>query len=342
MYLGIESSCDETALALMTNEGKIKGEWVLSQIEKHAEYGGVVPDLAVGEHLKNFIPLLDLANQEFELSRLVTKIAVTRGPGLVGCLAMGMSFAKSLASIWSVPLAGINHLHGHAFSVFIPVVNEKLLNIEKYLPHLGLLVSGGNTVLFKIGLDLKLSVLAKTADDAAGEALDKGAKLLGIPYPGGAEMERFAVQGNPDAFDFPRAFSQRKEMKFSFSGLKTSLLYRLNKLQKEDVLRSKYDFCASYQKAVIDQLALKTSHALSLQPFKSLGLSGGVANNESLRKRLLGLSSKNNIYFLPAEKRHTGDNAAMIAFAALIELEKLSFEDEKASTFDPSLKLGEY
>ncbi len=339
MLLGIESSCDESALAIMSMDGFLKGEWVTSQIDKHAEYGGVVPDLAVGEHLNNFIPLLQLANDKHNLSDSVTKIAVTRGPGLVGCLGMGITFAKSLGSLWQVPVYGVNHLHGHAFSVFMPFFSEEGFCWDDFLPHLGLLVSGGNTLLFELDTFLNLNILSETVDDAAGEALDKGAKLLGIPYPGGAKLEIIAQAGDPKAFDFPRVFDNKNELKFSFSGLKTSLLYRLRKLGEIEIEKYKADLAASYQVAVVDQLIRKMKHVVAGRSYKTFGLSGGVANNDLLRKKSEEFCDYYKMKFLPAEKKHTGDNAAMIAFAALVCPSMLVANLDGELTFNPSLRL---
>ena len=187
MILGIESSCDESALALYDEKAGIVGEWVHTQIIKHSEYGGVVPDIAVSEHLNNFFPLLSLAREKHLLSNVVNKIAVTCGPGLVGCLGVGISVAKSLGLLWDVPVVGVNHLRGHAFSPFISENSLSKESLMQFLPHLGLLVSGGNTLLFSLDEKFTISIIAKTMDDAAGEALDKGAKLLGISYPGAGE-----------------------------------------------------------------------------------------------------------------------------------------------------------
>ena len=195
MILGIESSCDETALSLFDPSQGFLGEWVRSQIESHADYGGVVPDLAVSEHLAKFPALLDLVRGQYEMPGKISKIAVTCGPGLIGCLGIGLSVAKSLGLLWGIPVVGVNHLRGHAFSPFIGLGLGEDDDWGDYLPHLGLLVSGGNTLLFSMNEARNIEVLARTVDDAAGEALDKGGKLLGIPYPGGAELERKARGG---------------------------------------------------------------------------------------------------------------------------------------------------
>lgn len=341
MILGIESSCDESAVSLISRGGIVKGEWIHSQIAKHAEYGGVVPDLAVSEHLNNFFPLLDLANEEFPFSDNIDSIAVTCGPGLVGCLGIGISIAKTLSIRFGIPLKGVNHLRGHAFSVFMPLGEITSIDWSKYLPHLGLLVSGGNTLLFEIDQSFMIKVIARTVDDAAGEALDKGAKLLGIAYPGGAELERRASGGNEKAFDFPRSTSDKNDLRFSFSGLKTSLLYTLNKMDDQEVSNSFADLCASYQKAAVDQLVKMSCNVLTTKKFKSFGLSGGVANNHKLRGEIAEVCFSKRMQFLPAEMRHTGDNAAMIAYCAVVDQNGLWKNIDHQLTFNPSLQISD-
>ncbi len=341
MILGIESSCDETALSLFDPGSGFLGEWVHSQIESHADYGGVVPDLAVSEHLAKFPALLDLVRGQSEMPGKISKIAVTCGPGLIGCLGIGLSVAKSLGLLWGVPVVGVNHLRGHAFSPFMGLALGKEDDWEDYLPHLGLLVSGGNTLLFCMDDERKIEVLARTVDDAAGEALDKGGKLLGIPYPGGAELERKARGGDDLAFPFPRAFPGKNEMKFSFSGLKTSLLYTLRKMNEEEIESRYADLCASYQSAAIDHLATKTRQAMNAGRYKSFGLSGGVANNKALRLKLEELSGAEGVSFLAAELRHTGDNASMIAYAAEVDPQGLWSNENQKLSFNPSLRLDD-
>ncbi len=334
MWLGVESSCDESALALFDPAVGLCGEWVHSQVSLHQRYGGVVPDLASREHLGNFGWLLKEAATTEAFGR-VEQIAVTGGPGLAGCLAIGLSLAKSLALARGLPLVGVNHLRGHAFSPFIPLHAEDpegfRARLAECLPHLGLLASGGNTLLFSIDQALTINILAQTVDDAAGEALDKGAKLLGMDYPGGPLMEKAAAAGDPARFDFPAGISASSDWRFSFSGLKTSLRYRLEKMDDAELERDFADLCASYQQAVIHQLIRKTRHVLRAGEYASLGLSGGVANNTPLREAMETLAESARLPLLPALKRHTGDNAAMIAFAAwadpagCLPAERLSF-----------------
>lgn len=341
MILGIESSCDETALSLFDPAQGFLDEWVCSQIESHSDYGGVVPDLAVSEHLANFTPLLDLVRSKYEMPGKISRIAVTCGPGLIGCLGIGLSVAKTLGLLWGIPVQGVNHLRGHAFSPFMGLGLGDDESWGDCLPHLGLLVSGGNTLLFRMNDERKIEILARTVDDAAGEALDKGGKLLGIPYPGGAELERKARGGDDQAFPFPRSFPGKNEMKFSFSGLKTSLLYTLRKMKEEEIDRRYADLCASYQSAAIDHLVNKTHQALCNDRYKSLGLSGGVANNKVLRSKLQELSDAEGLSFLAAEMRHTGDNASMIAYAAEVDQNNLWSNENQNLSFNPALQLDD-
>jgi N6-L-threonylcarbamoyladenine synthase len=319
MILALESSCDETAVALFDPARGLAGEWVQSQIVLHERHGGVVPDLATREHLQTFAPLLARARAAVELSG-VEKIAVTHGPGLAGCLAIGVAAAKALALALRVPLAGVSHLRAHAWSPFIALHAEAPAEfdarLDELLPHLGLIVSGGHTLLFCLDAGRHITTLASTRDDAAGEALDKGAKLLGLGYPGGPIIEKLAAGGRTDAFDFPRGIGRRDELDFSFSGLKTSLRYLLEKTPAGEVQARMADLCASYQQAVIDALVRKTTAALEQGRYLSLGLSGGVANNRSLRAVLDRLARERGIPLLAALPQHTGDNAGMIAFAA--------------------------
>lgn len=323
MILALESSCDETAVAVFDPTRGMTGEWIHSQIALHERHGGVVPDLATREHLRTFGPLLERARSTTDFAA-IRQIAVTNGPGLAACLAIGVAAAKALALEWCVPLIGVNHLRGHVWSPFISThaaaPAEFAARMASLLPHLGLIVSGGNTLLVSLDECRRMTVLSSTRDDAAGEALDKGAKLLGLGYPGGPMIEKLAAKGRADAFDFPRGIGRRDELDFSFSGLKTSLRYLIEKMSPAEVESRMADLCASYQQAVIDALARKTRAALRQGNYRSLGLSGGVANNRRLRETLAGEAGRVKIPFFAAEPKHTGDNAGMIAFAAWADL----------------------
>lgn len=345
MILALESSCDESAVAFFEPARGLVGEWVHSQIAIHEQHGGVVPDLATREHLRTFAPLLERARDEVGFAG-VTQIAVTNGPGLAACLAIGGAAAKALALGLGVPVVGVNHLRAHAWSPFIGVHGGSPANFEAtlagLLPHLGLIVSGGNTLLLKLGVDRTITVLSSTRDDAAGEALDKGAKLLGLGYPGGPRVEKLAAGGKSDAYDFPRGIGRRDELDFSFSGLKTSLRYLVEKMTAEEVQAKLPDLCASYQAAVVDALVRKTRAALRQGEgaYRSVGLSGGVANNKTLRAALEREAVRSRVPFLAAQPKHTGDNAGMIAFAAWADTTGVEREAGLGLRVEPSAELA--
>jgi N6-L-threonylcarbamoyladenine synthase len=322
MLLAIESSCDESGLALFDPERGVIGDWVHSQVALHGEYGGVVPDLASREHLKNFPAHLHLLPPDFDPATL-RAIAVTQGPGLAGCLALGLALAKALALAWDKPLLPVNHLRAHLLSPFIALHAEAPAafreNFHRLLPHLGLVVSGGNPLLVELAATGTVTLLAQTVDDAAGEAFDKGAKLLGLPYPGGALIEKLAATGDPTRYDFPRGIAEKADPRLSFSGLKTSLRYKLEKLDDPALAAALPDICASYQAAIVGQLLAKTRARLEQRPFASIGLSGGVANNKTLRAAIETLARNRGLPCLAAQPRHSGDNAAMVAFAAFAD-----------------------
>ncbi|HEY8193323.1 MAG TPA: tRNA (adenosine(37)-N6)-threonylcarbamoyltransferase complex transferase subunit TsaD [Gaiellaceae bacterium] len=300
MILGIETSCDETAAALVTDEGRIASNVVSSQAELHARYGGVVPEVASRHHLELLLPAVRRALEEAgaELGD-VERVAVTQGPGLVGALLVGVSAAKSLAWARRLPLVPVNHLHGHVASLFLePDAVEP--------PFLCLLASGGHTLLLDVRDRSAFEVLGTTLDDAAGEAFDKGARLLGLGYPGGAEIDRLAKDGDPEAFSFPVA--RVPGLDFSFSGLKTALLYAVRDLGPEETERQRADLAASYQRAIVRALVERTQAAAESAKAERIAVVGGVAANSELRGSLPGAA------LAPFEL--CTDNAAMIASAA--------------------------
>jgi len=352
--LGIESSCDDSALAWMqANQGFLK-ECDYRQTALHQPYGGVVPDLASREHMV-WLPTLLAAFKPLLDQRLPDALAVTVGPGLAGSLAVGIACAQALNLAWQIPIIPVNHLQAHAWSVFIEPWEKQVAQqkndtytpvdfiasyLRGYLPHLGLLVSGSNTLLFELGTHLEFKIIAQTLDDAAGEALDKGAKLMGMPYPGGPLIERQAQLGDARAYAFPKAFPQKDVWKFSFSGLKTSLRYRIEDMDDATFQQQLPHLCASYQEAVVEAVIHKAQQALSqkLNDYKSFGLSGGVAHNQRLRAACVQLTQAFDIPLFLAKKEHTGDNAAMVAFAAWLQ-QKQSVEFK--SEFYPSLRIDQ-
>ncbi len=346
----LESSCDESAVALFDSARGIVSELVNTQIALHGQFGGVVPDLASREHLANFPALLERISREIAPEE-IDLVAVTRGPGLAGCLALGIAYARAVALAWQKPLRAVNHLRGHLFSPFIPAFEAEPeafpRRCENLFPHLGLVVSGGNTLLVSVDANRRVEILAQTVDDAAGEAFDKGAKLLGMPYPGGALIEKNALRARSrGTFSFPRGENLKKEPRFSFSGLKTSLRYRLEKMSDAELAAAVPEIWADYQDAIVAQLASKAETFLRERHFASLGLSGGVSNNKTLRAAFEIIAQKNNLPLLTARPCHTGDNAAMIAFATWFDApdfaEKFAHfspTEKTAFSFDPSLTI---
>jgi len=301
LILGLETSCDETAAALITPRGEILANVVSSQADLHARYGGVVPEVASRRHLELVTPVIReaLAEAHAELDG-VELVAVTTGPGLIGALLVGVAAAKAIAWARRLPLAAVDHLHGHVASLYLqPEPLEP--------PFLCLLASGGHTLLLDVSdHGGKPRVLGTTIDDAAGEAFDKGARLLGLGYPGGAEIDRLARAGNPDAFDFPVA--RVPGLDFSFSGVKTALLYAVRKLDAAELEARRADLAASYQRAIVQALVERTRQAAKELGATKVAVVGGVAANSELR------ASLGNAVAAPLAL--CTDNAAMIASAA--------------------------
>ena len=305
LILGIETSCDDTCAALVTADGEIRSNAIASQGLLHSRYGGVVPEVASRRHLELLDAVVADALEEGEVSLdEIGTVAVTRGPGLIGALLVGVSSAKALAAARRLPLAPVDHLHGH-------VIASTLGSDPIEPPYLCLVASGGHTFLARVDDPSRYEVLGETLDDAAGEAFDKGARLLGLAYPGGPEIDRLAGEGDPDAFDFPR--SAPGELDFSFSGLKTSLLYAVRDLGEEEAASRRADLAASFQRAIVDALLARTRAALEREGLQRLALGGGVAANSELRRRAADeLDAR--VWVPPADL--CTDNAAMIAGVA--------------------------
>jgi tRNA N6-adenosine threonylcarbamoyltransferase len=309
LILGIETSCDDTCAAV-TDGPRIRSNVISSQAAAHARYGGVVPEVASRHHLELVNPVVGAALSEAgaELGDL-DALAVTRGPGLIGALLVGVTTAKALAVATRKPLIGVDHLHGHVAANFLdPAPLEP--------PFLCLIASGGHTLLAGVTRPEGFEVLGQTLDDAAGEALDKGARLLGLGYPGGPAIERLASDGDPDAFDFPVAMSREPGLDFSFSGLKTALLYAIQRLDAGEVERRRADLAASYQAAVVGQLVAKLERALRADEWEAVALGGGVAANAALRERVAELCGERGLRLKLVPAELCTDNAAMIASAA--------------------------
>ncbi|MCG8554498.1 MAG: tRNA (adenosine(37)-N6)-threonylcarbamoyltransferase complex transferase subunit TsaD, partial [Proteobacteria bacterium] len=277
IVLGIESSCDETAAALVTDGGFVLSDVVSSQVQVHADYGGVVPELAARAHLRNLVPVLERALGELPagLGR-VDAVAVTQGPGLVGALLVGACAAKAIAWARGLPLVGVNHLVGHLLSVYLHRAAAPV-RATPPMPYVALLVSGGHTALYEVRTPLRIEQLGQTRDDAAGEAFDKVAKLLGLGYPGGPIIDRLAAKGDPAAVALPRPMNARRSLEFSFSGLKTAVAQHVAGKGAPKSEQGTADLCASFQAAVVDVLVAKALSACKRRGIRHLVLTGGVA-----------------------------------------------------------------
>jgi N6-L-threonylcarbamoyladenine synthase len=328
LVLAIETSCDETAVAILRGPRDILASEIASQIDLHKRYGGVVPEVASRNHLPRIRPLIEVALHRSGSSLTdIDCVAATRGPGLLTSLLVGYSAAKGLAIGLGKPFIGINHLEGHLLSPFLP-------GIDRAFPSIGLIVSGGHTMLVRSTGVGAYHLLGRTLDDAAGEAFDKVAKLLELPYPGGPEIDRLARQGNPKKFELPRSMAKSGDFNFSFSGLKTAVRYLLPKLEGD----FRADLCASFQEAVVDVLVQKTIRAAEQSGVQLVTVSGGVSANSRLRSKMLEATTSAGLDLKLASPSLSTDNAAMIAYAAL-ERYLLGYRTDLREDADPNLQL---
>lgn len=315
--LGIETSCDETGVAIYDEQQGLIANQLYSQIEMHADYGGVVPELASRDHIRKTLPLIDAALKEANLTASdIDGVAYTAGPGLVGALLVGSTIARSLAYAWQVPALGVHHMEGHLLA---PMLEET----PPEFPFVALLVSGGHTQLVKVDNVGEYELLGESIDDAAGEAFDKTAKLLGLDYPGGAALAKLAEKGTPERFHFPRPMTDRPGLDFSFSGLKTfaanTISVNLNESGELDE-QTRCDIAHAFQQAVIDTLLIKCRRALQQTGYKRLVIAGGVSANKQLRADLAELMKQiGGDVFYPRPQFCT-DNGAMIAYAGFLRL----------------------
>ena len=309
--LGIETSCDETGVAIYDSEAGLLGDALYSQIAVHAEYGGVVPELASRDHVRKLLPLVKevLAEANTTTDQL-DAVAYTAGPGLIGALMVGASTGRAMALAWGIPALGVHHMEGHLLA---PMLEDQ----PPEFPFVALLVSGGHTQLVQVDAIGEYSLLGESLDDAAGEAFDKAAKMLGMSYPGGPEIARLAEQGDRSRFRFPRPMTDRPGLDMSFSGLKTYTLNTSNDLRIDGELSAKdqRDIAAAFEDAVVDTLAIKCKRALQQTGFKQLVIAGGVSANQRLRDKLEAMVSKERAQLFYARPRFCTDNGAMIAYA---------------------------
>jgi N6-L-threonylcarbamoyladenine synthase len=333
LILSIESSCDETAAAVVENGRNVLSNIISSQIEIHKEFGGVVPEVASRKHIENVSGVISKAMEEANVtSEDIDAVAVTYGPGLVGALLVGINYAKGLAYAWNKPLIGVNHIEGHISANYIE-------NKELNPPFVSLVASGGHTHLVYVNDFGNYQILGKTRDDAAGEAYDKIARAIGLGYPGGPLIDKVAKLGNKEAIKFPRVFIDEESLDFSFSGLKSAVLNYLHHCEQKNEKIVVEDVAASFQEAVVDVLVTKAIKAAKMKDCNTITLAGGVASNSRLRERLGEECKENNYVFLKPSPIFCTDNGAMIGCAAYYKYLKKEFNDSSLNAF-PNLELG--
>ncbi|HEY9165887.1 MAG TPA: tRNA (adenosine(37)-N6)-threonylcarbamoyltransferase complex transferase subunit TsaD [Candidatus Kryptonia bacterium] len=332
--LAIETSCDECSAAVL-QDGVLKSVVISSQLV-HTEYGGVVPELASRAHVELIVPVVEEALRKSAIPKEeVQGIAVTYGPGLAGSLIVGLSFAKAFAASRDIPVVGVNHMEGHLYSSFLE-------DDKPQFPFVALIVSGGHTMLIHVREPYVHELLGQTRDDAAGEAFDKVAKLLGLGYPGGPIIDKLAKEGNPTAFKFPRSFMNGDSFEFSFSGIKTSVLYLLRELRYDPPNKNEKlvkDICASFQRAVVEVLVEKTISAARLYGVNSISVAGGVAANRELRSTLVSRAESIGAKAYFPRPLYCTDNAAMIGIAADFKYRKYGMITDLSLKPVPNLPL---
>lgn len=328
--LGIESSCDDTSAAVICGTKIISN--VVANQEVHKDYGGVVPELASRAHQQNIIPVIHNALQKANISKnQLSAVAFTRGPGLLGSLLVGTSFAKAFALGLDIPLIEVDHMQAHILAHFIQDTPDQ--KVPEF-PFLCLTVSGGHTQIVRVNSHFDMEIIGKTIDDAAGEAFDKAAKIMGIPYPGGPLIDKMSKQGNPHAFKFPEP--RIPELDYSFSGLKTSILYFLRdqlKINDNFIEENKYDLCASVQRTIIEILMKKLILASKQTGIKQIAIAGGVSANSELRETMVATGEKLGWEVFIPKFAYSTDNAAMIAVTGSLKYDKNEFTDQKVAPY---------
>ncbi|MCL7488284.1 MAG: tRNA (adenosine(37)-N6)-threonylcarbamoyltransferase complex transferase subunit TsaD [Desulfobulbaceae bacterium] len=316
LVLAIESSCDDTAAAVLRDDRSVLSNVISSQFDVHSPFGGIVPELASRRHIESIWPVVSQALDRAGVTLdQIDLIAATRGPGLIGSLLVGFTFAKGLAMVRNIPCVGVDHMSGHLLSVFAGAEHPDF-------PYAALVVSGGNTSIYTVTDRSTFQCLGRTRDDAAGEAFDKVAKLLGLGYPGGPIISRLAEKGDPQAIAFPRAWLDRDSADFSFSGLKTSVVNHVNQCRRKNEPLNIEDICASFQEAVVDVLAEKTVRAALAHGLKTIVIGGGVAANRRLREVMQQRCEKEQLQLFKPEPVFCTDNAAMIGLAGYYQYQR--------------------
>jgi N6-L-threonylcarbamoyladenine synthase len=316
--LGLETSCDETAVAVFDGDAGLLAHEVYSQVDLHAAYRGVVPELASRDHLRKLLPLMKKVLRDAGGAEAVQGVAYTSGPGLVGALMVGATVARSLAFAWRVPCTGVHHMEGHLLAPLLETEPPRF-------PFVALLVSGGHTLLARVEGVGRYEILGSSLDDAAGEAFDKTAKLLGLGYPGGPQLAKLAERGRPDVFRFPRPLTERPGLDFSFSGLKTAVVVALRGRDLDEQTRA--DAALAFEEAVVDTLLLKCRRALEQTDARTLVVAGGVGANRRLRARMLAFGERDGVRVVYPRVEFCTDNAAMIALLGELRLSAGQHDD---------------
>jgi N6-L-threonylcarbamoyladenine synthase len=316
--LGLETSCDETAVAVYDGDAGLLAHEVYSQVDLHSAYGGVVPELASRDHLRKLLPLLKKVLNEAGGAGAIHGVAYTSGPGLVGALMVGAAVARSLAFAWKVPCIGVHHMEGHLLA---PLLEDE----PPQFPFVALLVSGGHTLLARVEGVGRYEILGSSLDDAAGEAFDKTAKLIGLGYPGGPQLAKLAERGRPDVFRFPRPLTERPGLDFSFSGLKTAVVVALRGRDLDPQTRA--DAALAFEEAVVETLVIKCRRALEETDARTLVVAGGVGANRRLRARMLAMGERHGVRVVYPRIEFCTDNAAMIALLGHLRLSAGQHDD---------------
>lgn len=336
--LSVETSCDDTSVAIVETNGQVLCQVSANQDLAHAPFGGVVPEIASRNHSVALLPLIQLALEKAQLDlKQIEGLAVTNRPGLIGSLIVGIMTMKSIAQSYQIPLIGVNHLEGHLLAPFLR--DEHYSPPEQFdYPYVALAVSGGHSSLYWVTGLGEYTVIGTTKDDAAGEAFDKFAKMIGLSYPGGVLVDRYSQNGDPKKFDFPRSLILEDNLMFSFSGVKSSAHRLVSKMTSEEIEKNRDDLCASFQEAIVDVLIKKTLLAASRFQSEKIVITGGVSANSRLRTKALEMAQKYHLQLVIPPLRYCTDNAAMIGYAGLLRLQR---GETSTLSMGPSSKLLE-
>lgn len=342
LVLAIETSCDDTSVAIVRHDGQVLSCISANQDLAHAPFGGIVPEIACRNHTFHLLPLVQQALQKASLTmKDLQGIVVTNRPGLIGSLIVGVITAKTLAQSLQIPILGVNHLEGHLLAPFLQDAQYAPPADFQY-PYLGLAVSGGHTSLYHIHKFGQYEVLGRSVDDAAGEAFDKFAKMIGLGFPGGVQVDQLSKHGNPAAFSFPRSMIQEENYLMSFSGLKSSAQRLIQSMSAEEIQEKKMDLCASFQEAIVDVLIHKLDRAVQKTGLRRAIVTGGVSANSRLREKAQKWAAQNKVQLVVPPLRYCTDNAAMIGYAGICRMNSLQQVDSMSLAPSPRSLPGDF